>query len=175
MSNSSIAAKLREFNNLPRPRTTPSGLPNHWVFRVRHVPLNPLGDLVVAVHPQSFFQLQAGQHRYCHCQRVQKGRKHSYLIFSKLSLPAVILTLPRGRHGAGPQMTRKWPLLSKRSEAQRAEHSARALYSARLQCSRERGHRRSMVIARWYIDEVHGSRCKDQKGQHRISSAGPTG
>ncbi|KAK4501902.1 hypothetical protein PRZ48_007711 [Zasmidium cellare] len=40
--------------------TVPSGLPNHWIFRVRHVPLDPPGDLVVAVHPQSYFQLQAG-------------------------------------------------------------------------------------------------------------------
>lgn len=60
MSTSFIAATIHEFSSLPRPRTTPSGLPNHWVFNVRHVPLNPPGDLVVAVHPRSYFQLQAG-------------------------------------------------------------------------------------------------------------------
>lgn len=51
---------MRSFNRLARPRTTPSGLPNHWVFGVRHVPLEPPGDLVVAVHPRSDFFLQGG-------------------------------------------------------------------------------------------------------------------
>lgn len=51
---------VRSFNRLARPRTTPSGLPNHWVFGVRHVPLEPPGDLVVAVHPRSEFFFQGG-------------------------------------------------------------------------------------------------------------------
>ena len=51
---------VRSFNRLARPQTTPTGLPNHWVFRIRHVPLNPPGDLLVAVHPLSRYTLQAG-------------------------------------------------------------------------------------------------------------------
>ncbi|EME81186.1 uncharacterized protein MYCFIDRAFT_204223 [Pseudocercospora fijiensis CIRAD86] len=51
---------VREFNSLPRPQTTPTGLPNHWVFRTRHVPLQPPGDLLIAVHPPSTFALHAG-------------------------------------------------------------------------------------------------------------------
>lgn len=51
---------VRSFNRLSRSTTTPTGLANHWVFGVRHVPLNPPGDLVVAVHPVSGFVLQAG-------------------------------------------------------------------------------------------------------------------
>jgi len=46
------------FNRLPRPRTTPTGLPNHWYFTIRHVPLTPPGDLLHLVHPLS---------RYIHC------------------------------------------------------------------------------------------------------------
>ncbi|KAK4889814.1 hypothetical protein LTR27_011432 [Elasticomyces elasticus] len=51
---------VRSFNALPQPQTVPTGLPNHWVFGVRHVPLQPPGDLVIAIHPQSHFALQAG-------------------------------------------------------------------------------------------------------------------
>lgn len=51
---------VRRFNQLPRPGSTPSGLPNHWVFKVSHVPLQPPGDLVIVVHPRSYFILQAG-------------------------------------------------------------------------------------------------------------------
>ncbi|KAF2452151.1 hypothetical protein P171DRAFT_516023 [Karstenula rhodostoma CBS 690.94] len=51
---------INAFKRLPRPQTTPTGLPNHWVFQSRHVPLEPPGDLIVAVHPQSRFQLTAG-------------------------------------------------------------------------------------------------------------------
>lgn len=51
---------VRSFNRLVRPLATPTGLPNHWVFGVRHVPLQPPGDLVVAVHPRSNFVLQGG-------------------------------------------------------------------------------------------------------------------
>lgn len=42
---------LNSFNRLPRPRMTPSGLPNHWVFAVRHVSLQPPGDVVAVIHP----------------------------------------------------------------------------------------------------------------------------
>ncbi|KAK2014790.1 hypothetical protein LZ32DRAFT_690259 [Colletotrichum eremochloae] len=51
---------VRSFNALSRPRSTPTGLPNHWVFGVRHVPINPEGDLVVAVHPLIRYALTAG-------------------------------------------------------------------------------------------------------------------
>lgn len=47
---------LSLFNRLTRPRMTPSGLPNHWVFGVRHAPLQSRdGDVVVVVHPYSNF------------------------------------------------------------------------------------------------------------------------
>lgn len=51
---------VRSFNRLIRQRTTPGGLPNHWVFGVRQVPLQPPGDVVVAVHPLSNFILLSG-------------------------------------------------------------------------------------------------------------------
>ncbi|OHE97096.1 hypothetical protein CORC01_07537 [Colletotrichum orchidophilum] len=51
---------VREFKALRRPKTTPTGLDNNWVFGVRHVDLNPPGDLVLAVHPISSYLLQAG-------------------------------------------------------------------------------------------------------------------
>lgn len=52
--------KVRSFNRLIRQQTTPSGLPNHWVFGVRQVPLQPPGDVVVAVHPLSSYILLSG-------------------------------------------------------------------------------------------------------------------
>ncbi|KAF2398897.1 hypothetical protein EJ06DRAFT_544006 [Trichodelitschia bisporula] len=52
--------KVLRFNNLPRPNTSPTGLPNHWVFGVCHVDLEPQGDLVIAVNPKSSFLKQAG-------------------------------------------------------------------------------------------------------------------
>ncbi|KAH9842151.1 CBR-SET-14 protein [Teratosphaeria destructans] len=48
------------FNALPRSRTTPTGLPNHWVFRIGHVPLHPPGDMIILVHPQSRYLITAG-------------------------------------------------------------------------------------------------------------------
>jgi hypothetical protein len=51
---------VHKFNNLSRSRTVPSGLNNHWVFKVHHVPLEPPGDLLVAVHPLSYLQLTKG-------------------------------------------------------------------------------------------------------------------
>ncbi|KAK2050621.1 hypothetical protein LZ31DRAFT_547905 [Colletotrichum somersetense] len=51
---------VRSFKSLSRKRTTPTGLPNHWVFGLRHVPIDPEGDLVVVVHPLSRYLLSAG-------------------------------------------------------------------------------------------------------------------
>ncbi|KAK5132907.1 hypothetical protein LTR08_008353 [Meristemomyces frigidus] len=51
---------VRTFNDLPRPEETIGGLPNHFVFVVRHVPLNPPGDLLIGVHIQSYYLIQAG-------------------------------------------------------------------------------------------------------------------
>jgi hypothetical protein len=48
------------FNRLPRPKTTPTGLPNHWIFGVCHVDMHPAGDLLLAVHPQSQFLRRGG-------------------------------------------------------------------------------------------------------------------
>lgn len=55
-----MEARVRLLNNLPRSEKTPSGLPNHWVFGVCHVDLDPPGDLLLAVHPQSIYLNQAG-------------------------------------------------------------------------------------------------------------------
>ncbi len=41
---------VRSFNKLSRPKQTPSGLPNHWVFGVCRVNFVPGGDVVMAVH-----------------------------------------------------------------------------------------------------------------------------
>jgi hypothetical protein len=43
------------FNNLPRFEKTDSGISNHWYFCVRHVPLDPPGDLLHLVNPVSHF------------------------------------------------------------------------------------------------------------------------
>ncbi|KAK1655031.1 hypothetical protein BDP81DRAFT_308743 [Colletotrichum phormii] len=51
---------VRDFKTLGRSKTTPSGLDNKWVFGIRHVDLNPPGDLLLAVHPVSRFVLQGG-------------------------------------------------------------------------------------------------------------------
>ncbi|KAI9926370.1 hypothetical protein ASPWEDRAFT_176660 [Aspergillus wentii DTO 134E9] len=48
-----MEAAAEAFNKVPRVAKTPTGLPNHWFFSVRHVPLNPPGDLVHLVHPPS--------------------------------------------------------------------------------------------------------------------------
>lgn len=54
------AAVVQAFNNLPRPEKTPSGIPNHWYFTVRHVDLQPPGDLVHLVNPDSHYIHCAG-------------------------------------------------------------------------------------------------------------------
>lgn len=54
------AAVVQAFNNLSRDKLTPSGLLNHWHFTIRHVDLDPPGDLVHLVHPFSNFIHCAG-------------------------------------------------------------------------------------------------------------------
>lgn len=54
------AAVVQAFNNLSRPEKSPSGLPNHWHFTVRHVDLQPPGDLVHIVNPNSHYTHCAG-------------------------------------------------------------------------------------------------------------------
>src|SRR5690348_10309012 len=51
----------RAFSYLQRPQETPSGLVgNHWQFAVRHVPLNPPGDLLHLVNPGSRYEHSEG-------------------------------------------------------------------------------------------------------------------
>ncbi|KAK2762747.1 hypothetical protein FQN54_000921 [Arachnomyces sp. PD_36] len=54
------AAVVQAFNNLPRHEKSPSGLPNHWYFSIRHVELDPPGDLVHLVQPNSHYIHCAG-------------------------------------------------------------------------------------------------------------------
>lgn len=55
------AAVVQAFNNLPRPEKSPSGqVPNHWYFSIRHVDLDPPGDLVHLVQPNSHYIHCAG-------------------------------------------------------------------------------------------------------------------
>jgi hypothetical protein len=49
----SLPSLVRRFNSLPRSKATPTGLANHWVFGIRHVPLPPEGDIVFTIHPAS--------------------------------------------------------------------------------------------------------------------------
>lgn len=52
---------VASFNALPRQEKAPSGtVPNHWYFAIRHVPLEPPGDLVHIVQPDSEFVVTAG-------------------------------------------------------------------------------------------------------------------
>ena len=53
----SLSRAVQAFNELPRPQVTPTGLPSHWMFGIRHVPLPPEGDLVYVVHPRSYYSL----------------------------------------------------------------------------------------------------------------------
>lgn len=56
-----MEAKVRSFNNLPRPEMLPSGrFPSHWVFGVCHIDMNPSGDIVLALNPHSDYICQAG-------------------------------------------------------------------------------------------------------------------
>ncbi|KAF6807017.1 hypothetical protein CSOJ01_08440 [Colletotrichum sojae] len=51
---------VRSFNLLRRPETSPSGLPNHYVFGVRQIPLDQPSNMVLAVNPQSRFLFTDG-------------------------------------------------------------------------------------------------------------------
>lgn len=44
---------VQQFNSLPRPRTTPSGLPNDWYFTLKPSPIDPSGHGLHIVHPPS--------------------------------------------------------------------------------------------------------------------------
>lgn len=47
---------IKNFNELPRNPRAPSGMvPNHWNISIRHVCLNPPGDLVFFVQPDSHY------------------------------------------------------------------------------------------------------------------------
>ncbi|KAF6828540.1 hypothetical protein CMUS01_08537 [Colletotrichum musicola] len=51
---------VKSFNLLRRPETSPTGLPNHYVFGVRQIPLDQPVDMVLAVNPQSRFLFTDG-------------------------------------------------------------------------------------------------------------------
>ena len=47
-----MSSDVQSFNSLPRQERVPSGaVPNHWHFSVRHVPLEPPGDLLFILCP----------------------------------------------------------------------------------------------------------------------------
>ena len=47
-----MASAVQTFNALPRQQLAPSGaVPNHWHFSIRHVQLEPPGDLVFLLNP----------------------------------------------------------------------------------------------------------------------------
>ena len=49
------------FNSLPRKKLTPSGtIPNHWHISLRHVPLNPTGQLLFIINPGARYVQTAG-------------------------------------------------------------------------------------------------------------------
>lgn len=53
-----MADTVTSFNRLNRPERAPSGLVgNHWYFAIRHVPLQPAGDIVQIINPESHFQV----------------------------------------------------------------------------------------------------------------------
>ncbi|KAI9739053.1 MAG: hypothetical protein M1834_007265 [Cirrosporium novae-zelandiae] len=55
-----MEAVISSFNSLPRKETVPSGIaPNHWHFSMRHVPLDPPGDVVFILNPTV---------RFCHVE-----------------------------------------------------------------------------------------------------------
>lgn len=66
--------KVRYFNNLPRPRETPTGLPNHWVFGVCHVDLDPPGDVVMAVHAKSEYLKSCGSPQLSSASSTDKAK-----------------------------------------------------------------------------------------------------
>ena len=47
-----MASEASTFNSLPRQKFAPSGqMPNHWHFSIRHVALEPPGDLLFILNP----------------------------------------------------------------------------------------------------------------------------
>ena len=49
-----MASEVQTFNSLPRQKLAPSGaVPNHWHFSIRHVPLEPPGDLLFILNPKA--------------------------------------------------------------------------------------------------------------------------
>ncbi|KAF4635192.1 hypothetical protein G7Y89_g2901 [Cudoniella acicularis] len=56
-----MEAIVQKFNNLPRVNKAPSSLVNNdWHFSIRHVPLDPPGDLLIIVNPGSHFVCSQG-------------------------------------------------------------------------------------------------------------------
>jgi hypothetical protein len=56
---------VKSFNALPQPRLSPSGLPNHWHFDLRYIPLDPTPS-----HVLFLIQLDSG---YIHSERLPLG------------------------------------------------------------------------------------------------------
>jgi hypothetical protein len=49
-----MGSAVQTFNSLPREQSAPSGIvSNHWHFSIRHVPLEPPGDLVFVLNPEA--------------------------------------------------------------------------------------------------------------------------
>jgi hypothetical protein len=56
-----LRALVQEFNRLPRTPKIPSGFAdNHWQFALQHVPLDPPGDLLHLVNPETRFNHSEG-------------------------------------------------------------------------------------------------------------------
>ncbi|WYZ43703.1 hypothetical protein EsH8_VII_000139 [Colletotrichum jinshuiense] len=98
--------KVRDFNRLPRPQHTPTGLSNHWVFVIRRVPFKRPSDLVLAIHPQSSFMYQAGPAQILPLSTVSERAEalipFLFDIFIKCSDD------PRGRQPGDPQPFAPW-------------------------------------------------------------------
>ncbi|KAL1878221.1 hypothetical protein Daus18300_002138 [Diaporthe australafricana] len=54
-----MEAVVVKFNGIPRPENTPSGLPNHWAFCVRRIPLDPTDNVLLVVNMHSGLSLQS--------------------------------------------------------------------------------------------------------------------
>jgi hypothetical protein len=61
----SATMSVKSFNALPQPRLTRSGLPNHWHFDLRYIPLDPTPS-----HVLFLVQLDSG---YIHSERLPLG------------------------------------------------------------------------------------------------------
>ncbi|MCJ1369076.1 hypothetical protein MMC20_000284 [Loxospora ochrophaea] len=59
-----MSSPVAQFLSLPRNRLAPSdSVPNHWHFSIRHVPLQPPGDLLFLINPGSRFVHNEGPSR----------------------------------------------------------------------------------------------------------------